>query len=94
MAVSIGWIAGIPAVHHGAVTSSTEIRAVRRRAVKVAIVSATDGRADVDRSDPTVRHWVDEAVRKVEADANRSADTHLLVFDLPRAVGRRPVSEG
>jgi cysteine synthase A len=46
-------------------------------------VSATDGRADVERSDPDVRHWVDEAVRKVEADANRSADTHLLVFDLP-----------
>jgi len=32
---------------------------------------------EVDRS------WVSEAVRKVEADSNRSADTHLHVFPLP-----------
>ncbi|MDP9418180.1 MAG: PLP-dependent cysteine synthase family protein [Actinomycetota bacterium] len=30
---------------------------------------------------------MDEAVRKVEADANRSADTHLLAFPLPAAWG-------
>jgi cysteine synthase len=29
------------------------------------------------------RTWVNEAIRKVEADANRSADTHLHVFPLP-----------
>ncbi|MEO3778377.1 PLP-dependent cysteine synthase family protein [Micromonospora sp. B11E3] len=29
------------------------------------------------------RTWVDEAIRRVEADANRSSDTHLLAFDLP-----------
>jgi len=29
------------------------------------------------------RTWVNEAVRKVEADSNRSADTHLHVFPLP-----------
>jgi cysteine synthase len=29
------------------------------------------------------RDWVNEAVRKVEADSNRSADTHLHVFPLP-----------
>ncbi|HVW43011.1 MAG TPA: PLP-dependent cysteine synthase family protein [Amycolatopsis sp.] len=29
------------------------------------------------------RAWVREAVRLIEADANRSADTHLLVFPLP-----------
>jgi cysteine synthase A len=29
------------------------------------------------------RSWVNEAVRKVEADRNRSADTHLHVFPLP-----------
>lgn len=28
-------------------------------------------------------HWVREAVRLLEADANRSADTHLHVFPLP-----------
>ncbi|WP_035812850.1 PLP-dependent cysteine synthase family protein [Jiangella gansuensis] len=29
------------------------------------------------------RAWIAEAVRRVEADANRSADTHLHVVDLP-----------
>jgi cysteine synthase len=29
------------------------------------------------------RVWADEAVRRLEADANRSADTHLHVFPLP-----------
>ena len=29
------------------------------------------------------REWVHEAIRIVEADHNRSADTHLLVFPLP-----------
>ncbi len=38
---------------------------------------------DVDRSSPSDRAWANEAIRKVEADANRSADTHLLVFALP-----------
>lgn len=31
----------------------------------------------------TGRGWADEAIRRVEADANRSADTHLHVFPLP-----------
>jgi cysteine synthase len=43
--------------------------------------------ADVDRSDPAYRTWLKEAVRKVQADANRSADTHLLRFPLPEAWG-------
>ncbi|WP_232247431.1 PLP-dependent cysteine synthase family protein [Kitasatospora azatica] len=38
---------------------------------------------DVDRSDAAYRTWLKEAVRKVQADANRSADTHLLRFPLP-----------
>ncbi|MGZ4490146.1 MAG: L-cysteine desulfhydrase Cds1 [Nocardioidaceae bacterium] len=29
------------------------------------------------------RSWVNEAIRRVEADSNRSADTHLHVFPLP-----------
>ncbi len=37
----------------------------------------------LDRYRRGTRNWVDEAVRKVEADANRSADTHLLAFPLP-----------
>jgi cysteine synthase len=42
---------------------------------------------DVDRTDPAYRAWLKEAVRKVQADANRSADTHLLRFPLPEHWG-------
>lgn len=38
---------------------------------------------DVDRSSVEARRWVDEAIRRVEADANRSADTHLVPLPLP-----------
>ncbi len=38
---------------------------------------------ETDRSQPADRSWVDEAMRRVDADANRSADTHLHVFPLP-----------
>ncbi|HET9141006.1 PLP-dependent cysteine synthase family protein [Actinophytocola sp.] len=37
----------------------------------------------VDRCSDTTRDWVCRAVRIIEADANRSADTHLLPFPLP-----------
>lgn len=33
------------------------------------------------------RGWLDEAVRRIEADYNRSADTHLIRLDLPRYPG-------
>ena len=33
------------------------------------------------------RDWANEAVRRIEADANRSADTHLHVFPLPAEWG-------
>ncbi|MFE6775021.1 PLP-dependent cysteine synthase family protein [Streptomyces sp. NPDC057702] len=42
---------------------------------------------DVDRTDLAYRTWLNEAVRKVQADANRSADTHLLRFPLPERWG-------
>jgi len=42
------------------------------------------GDPSVDRSCARTRSWVHEAIRLVEADANRSADTHLHVFPLPR----------
>lgn len=29
------------------------------------------------------REWVAAAIRKIEADFNRSADTHLIPMDLP-----------
>ena len=46
-------------------------------------MTAAPDPADVDRSDPACRAWVDRAVAAVEADARRSADTHLLVYPLP-----------
>ena len=36
-----------------------------------------------DRETDRDHDWRHEAIRKVEADANRSADTHLHVFPLP-----------
>jgi cysteine synthase len=50
----------------------------------VAVEPRADGCCRVaDRPDD--RDWVSEAVRKVEADSNRSADTHLHVFPLPES---------
>ena len=43
---------------------------------------------DLDRSSPAAREWVNEAIRRVEADANRSADTHLIPFPLAGPLGR------
>ncbi|WP_229071732.1 PLP-dependent cysteine synthase family protein [Actinoplanes sp. DH11] len=41
----------------------------------------------LDRSVIVAREWARDAIAKVEADANRSADTHLLPFPLPPAWG-------
>lgn len=35
----------------------------------------------------SAREWANEAIRRVEADANRSADTHLHAFPLPAQWG-------
>src|ERR1700709_280456 len=40
-----------------------------------------------DRSDAAGRAWVSAAVRKIEADAQRSADTHLIRFPLAAQLG-------
>ena len=40
-----------------------------------------------DRETDRDHDWRHEAIRKVEADANRSADTHLHVFPLPHDWG-------
>ncbi|MET3961382.1 cysteine synthase A [Marmoricola sp. OAE513] len=47
----------------------------------------SDGCCRTASRDQSGRAWVNEAVRLVEADANRSADTHLHVFGLPAAWG-------
>ncbi|MCY0929405.1 PLP-dependent cysteine synthase family protein [Streptomyces sp. H27-H1] len=49
--------------------------------------SGSDSELDVDRRDPAYRGWLREAVRKVQADGNRSADTHLLTVPLPAEWG-------
>src|SRR3712207_777168 len=41
----------------------------------------------LDRCNDADRDWVTAAIATVEADANRSADTHLLPFPLPRDWG-------
>lgn len=41
----------------------------------------------VDRSDSAERAWLDWAVGTVTAEANRSADTHLLAMPLPKEWG-------
>jgi cysteine synthase len=43
----------------------------------------SDAPSSATRSQP--RQWVDNAVRLIEADARRSADTHLLRYPLPSA---------
>jgi cysteine synthase A len=40
-----------------------------------------------DRERRGSRNWVNDAIRRIEADATRSADTHLHVFPLPDAWG-------
>ncbi len=49
--------------------------------------TAAGSSTDVERSDLSGRSWVDRAVALVEADARRSADTHLLVYPLPTEWG-------
>lgn len=49
--------------------------------------TSDDGCCRTATTDPAARGWVNEAVRLVEADANRSADTHLHVFGLPASWG-------
>ncbi len=43
----------------------------------------TAGSTTCDRSDKGGRAWIAHAVRKIEADSQRSADTHLVPFPLP-----------
>jgi len=50
-------------------------------------LATLQGVEQLDRFDDTERAWVTAAVAAVEADANRSADTHLLTFPLPREWG-------
>jgi cysteine synthase A len=38
---------------------------------------------DVAREQPTDRAWLHEAIRRISADANRSADTHLVHVPVP-----------
>ncbi len=41
----------------------------------------------LNRTDNDQRAWVAAAIRKIEADAQRSADTHLIRFPMPAGIG-------
>ncbi|MCW2786098.1 MAG: Pyridoxal-5-phosphate-dependent protein beta subunit [Marmoricola sp.] len=49
--------------------------------------TSEDGCCRIAATDDVGRGWLNEALRLVEADANRSADTHLHVFPLPASWG-------
>ncbi len=58
-------------------------------------VPGRSGSCDVaHRGADDVRAWVADAVRRVEADAGRSADTHLHVLPVPAAPGARGGATG
>ncbi|KZE33387.1 PLP-dependent cysteine synthase family protein [Chelatococcus daeguensis] len=46
-----------------------------------------DELASAAAADICSRAWLNEAIARIEADFNRSADTHLVRLDLPRAPG-------
>lgn len=45
------------------------------------------GKGAVRASSDAERAWLVDAIRRIEADSNRSADTHLIRVDLPRYPG-------
>lgn len=49
--------------------------------------AATRHNRDIDRYDAAARRWGAEAIRTVQADQQRSADTHLLTVPLPWHLG-------
>jgi cysteine synthase A len=64
------------------VPASTSARAVDATAGSVDPTVTGDGSV-VDRTRPADRAWLAHAVRLIEADMQRSADTHLLRFPMP-----------
>ncbi|MBN9539977.1 MAG: cysteine synthase [Alphaproteobacteria bacterium 65-37] len=51
------------------------------------MTTARSGRSADDRRSASDRRWVDSAIAKIEADARRSADTHLWKLSLPALEG-------
>jgi len=64
---------------------NTQIRPLASSLARMSEVDAVC--REVDRRDDKARAWVSEAIRIVDADANRSADTHLHVFPMPELTG-------
>lgn len=46
-----------------------------------------DDLEDLDRHDPALRAWLVESIRRLDADGQRSADTHLVRIPLPERWG-------
>jgi cysteine synthase len=63
------------------------VRDARGHTFRSAAIAGGTVVTSVDRGSSATRDWVCEAVRIIEADANRSADTHLLPFGLPGSWG-------
>src|SRR4029453_16527815 len=59
----------------------------QRAIARIALGFVAVGSQTLDRPSEPTRRWVDEAIRRVDADANRSADTHLHVFPIPASWG-------
>jgi cysteine synthase len=76
-------------IGHVSTTEPSHAPGPAQPAISEAVTASGQGTAtlDVDRSDPVYRGWLKDAVRKVQADSNRSADTHLLSFPLPERWG-------
>jgi cysteine synthase A len=43
--------------------------------------------SDASPRNPVCRHWVDRAIARIEADYNRTADTHLIPVEMPALPG-------
>jgi cysteine synthase A len=67
--------------------SSIDVAETGRSAGTVTAVREHPSTLDIDRSDPVYLAWLKSAVRKVQTDTHRSADTHLLRFPLPEEWG-------
>ncbi|MPY95208.1 MAG: pyridoxal-phosphate dependent enzyme [Acidimicrobiia bacterium] len=75
-------VAGVNAANVGGHGTSRSRATPGPSGAPLRILDAVPGQ-ELDRSRPDDRRWCAEAIRRVEADANRSADTHLHIFPLP-----------
>src|SRR6185503_21239090 len=61
----------------------TQVAAAARRMFAPEGLTSLQCEPTAGADDASVREWVAEAVGRIEADLNRSADTHLIALPLP-----------